>query len=580
MMRSLEQLAVDHTATAKRWGDKSMGLAELITDIDTQGFDCVKPEGFVADIEMVDYNELMGIFMSLRKRIRTVLEGRIVGALICRSAAYGEKSGVNQSIPTLFDSSKIETSWQNFRDAFDRVRFCPQRPGDKIKPVLMQVLQGEITYTDLDHRKVGSFKWPAWPDFNNGTGEEREKVVRPIAQEIRDIMTREKKQPIGLYSRNDAGIQIHEMSLSIDNDAGIEEAVMDMYYFLHHNSPPQENKEALDPEGNVIDHSGKMLLRVGDDVHLSVYDLPCKPVIGASNEAFVARSHHYVQPNYASIEVAHGLTSYLVGGLPPLRTDIPKGRMLYYFSPRAGNFLERINLGQDFLRASAEHYRQTHIEAFSIEEGKTVALQDPGISFYPRLESPRVHKTVLDMARFYASKKKSPVELEGGLIGGEVHVWQVFKSPLPKDVITKLTSVPPERMVYDNQGGRGAISFKGDVLIDDGQNKISAENGELVIGFDVSVTSRPNFLYIASDESVMAAANRHLVALDAHLAGFACQMTFEAAGEKRQGGVYYVLSKEAFLSEVAPHIQEKNGQRIIPNVCVEACLEGIQIYKL
>jgi hypothetical protein len=583
MINSLKELSGNPDAENQRFGDKIVGLARLRRDIASEGFDCELPVGFGVDREPVDDAELRLIFDDLRSRIDHVLDGRLVGALICRSSASGEKSGTNLSVPVLYDSNDTEASWQRFRHAFHQVRFDPEKTGDQTKPVLVQVVDGNLVYIDKAYRKVGEFKWPRWPNFNQSEPEEWSAVVAPIAKLIREIIQREGKSMFFDVQTKDGKslftIQVNDLD-------ELEDDIIDDYLSLYHSSLDYDDefeRIGLNEKGQIVNSRGELLADIGEDLFLSWFDVPAKPTIGVRDEGFVARSHHYARPDMMSVEVCRGLTSYLVGGLPSLSDDRPRGRMLYYFDSSTGQLVERLNLGHDSRRASMairEHYYQAHCEGFSVDEGRVVAVRDLVGNFYPHFERREFGGSLLDMIRFYARQSVVPIEIEGLFVDERLHVHQVGESPLPDDVIDSLSSVEVDGAIYKSEAGRGVVNYRGDVVIDQGQDLSGVPDDVLVIGFDVSVTSRSNFLFVASDDSIMAAAGRHLVMLQSHLAGYACQVTFEAAREGRRGGVYYVTDSSEFIDSVADYIEDRDDMKVLTSVCVEACIEGMQIYKM
>lgn len=581
MILALADLAAssDREELRKRFGDKSVDLSYLITDAKEQGWKCVEPNGFTADIEGPDDEALRAVFDQLRSRITTTVGERIVGALMCRSSAYGEKSGVNTTLSVLYDSDEVESSYERFKSAFDRVRYDEGKQGDRKIPVLMQKLEGSLTYLGKDYRIAGSFKWPKWPNFDDSAKEAWTALIAPLVQVVRETMDRE--NGITFFTlRDKAGNNL--TSLQIDDASELEEAILDCYLALYHSNKEGGETFGLDDDGRIVAHTKDVVVDVGDEIYLSCLDVPANPVIGAADEGFVVRSHGYAQPDQMSIEVCRGLPSYLVGGLPPLSADRPKGKMLYYFD-QDGSFSERINLGHDSRRASlamGEHYYQTHMEAFSVDSGQVVVLPDDLKGrFSPRLAG-RSSQNLLDIARFYSHKKGAPVELEGVYSNGKLHVVQVGESPLPKDLIASLSEVPSERIIYKSESGRGALNFRGDVVIADASNWMLPDEDCLVIGFDETVCKRNAFLYMATDKSVIAEAGRNLAMLASHLAGYACQVVFEAAGEGRTGGVFYVSDVDEFMRNVEPYLETRGSTKLISNVHVEACKAGMQIFKI
>ena len=582
MIKSIEDLC---EADRRRFGDKPVDLAGLRRDIVEQGFDCVLPEGYAADLEEVDDIELREVFDYLREQIQMVVGEKIMGALICRSAALGEKSGRNVSVPSLYDGSDIEGSWARFRSAFDKVRFDPEREGDKEKPVFMQVFQGTAQYMETGYRNMGSFQWPKWPEWsdwvedNDESGQGLMNCMTPIVEEIRDICRREGEVK-WFYVMDQNGSEIQLLQIS-DLAEDLEAEVFSIYSDLACGSAClREGNFALDDDGRIIDWRGEVIANVGDELVLAWRDVPVNPVIGFRDEGMVARSHHYSEPSRMSVEICRGLTSYLVGGLPS-REGRLRGKMLYYFDPDSGEFVEGLNLGHDSRKASmaiGEHYYQSHVEVFSLDEGEVGGVSDLGVWFLPKFEDGEFKGSLLEMIQFYARKRAMPIEIEGAFIDGQLHVYQVGASPLPDDVVDELSDVLDEEVLFESEVGRGAVCYRGDVVIDYDGDFFS--DYFLVLGFDETVSRNSRFLYLATGQSVMAEAGRDLVMLESHLAGYACQVTFEAAGEGRQGGVYYISSKDEFLQVMAPFIEEVEGRKVLRNVCVEACREGMQIYRI
>jgi len=73
--------------------------------------------------------------------------------------------------------------------------------------------------------------------------------------------------------------------------------------------------------------------------------------------------------------------------------------------------------------------------------------------------------------------------------------------------------------------------------------------------------------------------------LPEHMKGIACQTTFNAAQNGRHGGMYYInvdglsVGPKKLLENLQDRIEVVDGVKIIRNVCVEACREGMQIYN-
>lgn len=581
MISSLTELAGSSgdDGLRERFGDKSVDLACLVADVEENGWGSKKPYGFMADMEDPSDVELRAVFDDLRARITTVVGERIVGALMCRSSAHGEKSGVNTTLSVLYDDNDVESSYQRFRAAFDRVRYNEEKPGDKIKPVLMQMLHGSFSYASKEYRTAGTLQWPNWPKFGESEPDDWAAVIKPLAEVVRETVERERIMYFTLMDKegNDLG------TLYVEDIDSIDSAVEGCFLDLYHSDSTEKGMFRLDSEGRIIDHEGEVVVDIGNEVYLSIQDVPTNPVIGADDEGFVVRSHGYAQPDKMSVAVCRGLPSYLVGkGLPPLRTDRPKGKMLYYFDPEDGSLVETVNLGHDFTKASTlmgDRYYQTHVEAFSVDSGQVVALPDDSQGhFHPRVAGS--FDELLGIARYYSEERGVPVELEGVYSDGVLYVVQVGASPLPEDVIDSLSDVPDERIMYKSEAGRGALSFSGDIVVDDGSSLELGDEPCLVIGFDEKVTQCDAFLYIATDESVKAAAGRNLAMLDDHLAGYACQVVEEAAGERRYGGVFYVSDVDSFMQEMEPYVEVCGITKVIPNVRVEACKDGMQIFRV
>lgn len=585
MIALLETLAQQRDFRRPQWGDKAAGLVEFLADINEHKFECVKPSGYVADTGEIDEGELHSAFEGLVKTITTMVDGRKVGALYCRSSGYGEKSGTNESIPVLYDAAQHETSWANFRAAFMQVRHNTLNDDDSVKPVLMQVLQGEIQYTDLAWRTIGEFLWPQWPDFNDASREEWDAVIAPIREEIIRCLEKERLSTVQMYVGivGQDGTPIGTVDCHVGES--LDDAIVDVYLSLYHEDHRGKTTVFLDEHGSVATIRG-VVAQPGSTVHIAYLDLPINPMIGVSNEALVVRSHDYVEPDRASIRTAKGLTSYLVKGLPSPEQNKVKGMMVYYFDPTTGAPLEQLNLGMDFTKASQSHYYQTHREAFSLKDGMIVALSDLEGSFSPQIADYHLSSELLRIARFYTGKRGVPVELEGAIVNGKIHLWQITDSPLPEEVISQLSTIPPQRIVYFNNKGRGAINFRGDIIVIDGTHEglvaqyTAQKMPFLAVGFNQRVTGYDPFVYFATVKSVYEGAGRALVFLETHLTGYACQVTFEAAHHGKQGGVYYVQSHDEFLRRIAPFIEQRAGGNVIQNVCVEAHRTGMQIYTV
>lgn len=408
--------------------------------------------------------------------------------------------------------------------------------------------------------------------------------------------------------------------------------------FVIANSSFEEQGYSRNKDNEVLDKNGNVVLKKGTKVSIGVVETKLEYVIGQTNVAFVARSHDYQEPSMESVKRAWGLTSYLMGskgideegGNGDNRQGLDlrlKSMIIDYFNPKTGKCVETINLGHDFRCSHMPYYAQRTYEVFSLRNGGIEVRGDT--AFVNKFPTSIDDEEIRRIARFYHDKLSIEVEVEGCLKGGvecyirkegihenrfpkedsRLHVLQITESPLPKDIIAHLTKVQEERILHRETYGRGAINHFGHIIIresgdcgsgtDDCNNRGNDYNNYkrvteqfdregisyLVLGFNDKVTLEKNFLYIATEKSICKDAFEFLGGnklgfgmIDQHLQGIACQTTFNAAQNGRQGGMFYILPKE-IMEKLGSHIMEIDGVKVIKYVHVEACREGLQIYK-
>ena len=270
-----------------------------------------------------------------------------------------------------------------------------------------------------------------------------------------------------------------------------------------------------------------------------------------------------------------------------------RAMVLEFFDPETGQLIEKWNLGRDFRLDAIDYYHQRDHDTFSVRSGKIESR-----FYHPKLEysPPMVSREVLRIAMFYNKKFGIDVELEGCMKDGKLYVWQVSESPLPKDILTGLSNVPEQSVLFKTDYGRGTINHSGHIIIKEGTDyglAVKKFDGEgvpyLVIGFDDSVTLENRFLYFATVESISRDAARlthgertNFVRLTEHMNGMAAQTTFNAAQNDRQGGMYYLegMQPKDLLEALKGSIDFVDGVKVIRNVRVEAHREGMQIYRL
>ena len=204
-------------------------------------------------------------------------------------------------------------------------------------------------------------------------------------------------------------------------------------------------------------------------------------------------------------------------------------------------------MGHDFRASSLSSYRQKGYHVFSVERGKIKRRHDydEAHTRQPTIPSDEI----LRIARFYHDKLGVEVELEGAYNNGQLHIWQITESPLPKDVLTKLSDIPQERIIFSTALGRGSINYSGLVVLKEDDNfhnlkaKLDREGATyLVISGDGEVISEEIFCIFATlgsfrkDVEEFTGGNKsHFGRLPQHMEGIACQTTFRAAQQGRQG---------------------------------------------
>lgn len=606
MIKSLEELALQQDFTREHWGDKSAALAEHLRYIDEQRFRCVKPSGYVVDTDEVSTEGLRRAFDDLTGRITTSIGKRRVGAIYCRSSGYKEYSGANESIPILYDEQEPEESWQRFIEAFTRVREFK-----KVKPVLLQNLIGNIGFEDrYVLRKVHEYTWPGLPsgiqltNVNLRTAPEfvgqtrdaflsamrREGIELPENPESSEDSDKNPKTvSFEFYVEN--GPHLGDMSAcslwELQSGSPVHSLLSWMDDLLHHDG------YSVNQNGEIQDREGRIVVQKGTRIAVGFPERGTDYVIGKTNTAFVARSHDYHEPERAVIKRAWGLTSYLMGSN---EKSLELGPMIIdYFDPVTGECRERVNLGHDFRGTLSEEYDQKQYDGFLVRLGRIqrIIMSSRLGRRYPG----PVDSEILRIARFYYEKRGVEIEVEGCVKDRQLYVWQITDSPLPKDIIAHLTSVDEKRVLLRVDCGRGALNYRGAIIIKEDNNNENYRRlteqfkarGEvyLALGFSDEVTGEDHFLYIASEESIAHDARRltggnrkGFCQLPEHMKGIACQTTVNAAQQGRHGGMYYLYGSE--VDELCRALDRcsdvLDGVKVIQNVHVEACREGLQIY--
>ncbi len=602
MIKSLKELAESGDFDIERYGDKTVRLAEFLVDREEQDFICRKPSGYVVDTEEVDERILRETFDSLVSEIYTSIGERNVCAIYCRSSAPGEYPGSNESIPVLYDEGDPEQSWLNFQEAFRGVR-----EQGALKPVLLQNLIGEITPEErIVIRKVHEYDWPGLPSGKRIADIEVEDIPEFQKLTTKAVLEAMKKEGIELpkYGGEASSSSFMSLAFYVENGPHIDTLhVRNMWDIQSNdycaesvlssirNGIIEEKGYSRNNNNEFLDKSGKVVLKKGTPVSIGIQEHETEHVIGQTNTAFVARSRDYLEPDMASVKRAWGLTSYLMGGDKESELDFWRRSMIIeYFDPETGEVKETVNLGHDFWMSSKPYYIQNTCEAFSIRK-KKIELRKTFVDEYPH----KISKEVLRIAKFYQDKLGVEVEIEGCIKDEQLHILQITESPLPEDVISHLTEVSHDRVLYETDFGRGSINHQGSVVIrdDDGYRRlIDAFDKQgtpcLVLGFNNSVTSEENFLYIATNKSICADVSemnkrrggdrQGFGSMSQHMAGIACQTTVTAAQNGRQGGMFYA-DPDTLMDGLRDYIEEIDGVKVIRDVRVEACREGLQIYK-
>ena len=598
MIKSLEELAESRDFDIARYGDKTVRLAEFIVDRYEQDFICHKPSGYVVDTGDVDEALLRETFERLVSEIDTSIGERKVGAIYCRSSAPGEYPGSNESIPVLYDESNPEQSWVDFQEAFMGVR-----EQEYIKPVLLQNLVGEITPEKIIvTRKVHEYDWPGLP----GGKRPEDMVVSDIPEyqslTVQAVLEAMKKEGFELPEEMSSSNPSMSLVLYVENGPIIDTLTVSNMWELQSNAccarsvlftmgngRIEEQGYSRNDNNEFLDESGDVVLKKGTKVSLGVVETETEHVIGQTNTAFVARSRDYLEPDMASVKRTWGLTSYLMGSNKDSGLLL-RSMMIEYFDSETGEVKETVNLGHDFRYSSKSYYRQSVYEGFSIRNKEIELRRDSAF-----VESPHeISKDVLRIARFYQDKLGVEVELEGCIKNGGLHILQITESSIPEDVIFHLTEVSKEQVLYGTDFGRGSINHLGHVVIreDDGCQGVTAELDRqgipyLILGFDDGVTLEKKFLYMATDKSIcddvfeLSGGHRRgfsRLCLGQHKEGIACQTIVNAVQNGRQGGMFYV-NPDTLMDGLRDYIEEIDGVKVIRDVCVEACRDGMQIYK-
>ncbi|MBI2548955.1 hypothetical protein HYW21_06405 [Candidatus Woesearchaeota archaeon] len=597
MIQSLEEIAQRREFDRKRYGDKTVLLAEFLVDIDAQGFRCTKPFGYVVDTDEVDEKRLRETFDSLVDKIHTSIGGRKVGAIYCRSSAYQEYSGSNESVAVLYDERDPEQSWRNFQESFIRVR----KQGN-VKPVLLQNVVGDITQKERRViRKVHEYEWPGLPSGKHPIDlkvDDLPEFQRITTEAIREALRRENVELPEYDTKNADGSSLclelyvengpHIDTLSLSSRWKLEsgEYIRSMLFVIANPYIDAQGYSRND-ENNFCDREGRVILKKGTVVSLGITEREYEYVIGQTNTAFVARSRDYLEPEMESVKRAWGLTSYLMGSNKEQSLWL-KSMIIEYYDPKTGELEESINLGHDFRHSSTPRYSQRAYEVFSVRTGRIEVREDAAfVDTFP----PPISGEVQRIARFYHDKLGVEVEIEGCEKKGQLTIFQITESPLPHDVISHLTEVPEDRVLYREEFGRGAINYFGHVIIKEDNNykKVTEQFDRegipyLVLGFDDTVTQERNFLYMATEGSIctdvikLTGGNKKGFAMfGQHLWGIACQTTFNAAQNGRQGGMFY-SDITTLMEKLRGHVTELSGVKVITGVHVEACREGMQMY--